>query len=86
MLIPVCAVKTNQIALSAITINLLKAIVNNPEMHIDSNNIFLTGHSLGVNGVLYMGEQYPELFTALMPISAGYNYTRSIPQIKHTPI
>ncbi len=42
---------------------------------IDSNRIYLTGHSMGAFGTWRMASTYPQLFAAIVPVSGGEQTT-----------
>eukprot|EP00444_Apocalathium_aciculiferum_P023188 CAMPEP_0183436388 /NCGR_PEP_ID=MMETSP0370-20130417/69240_1 /TAXON_ID=268820 /ORGANISM="Peridinium aciculiferum, Strain PAER-2" /LENGTH=340 /DNA_ID=CAMNT_0025623815 /DNA_START=50 /DNA_END=1069 /DNA_ORIENTATION=+ len=39
------------------------------DFHVDSQRIYLMGHSMGGAGTLHLGASYPELWAALVPLS-----------------
>ena len=57
------------------------------EFKIDSNRIFLMGHSMGGGGTLYIGTKYHEIWAGLAPIApAMYSSTDVLEKAKHIPI
>jgi predicted esterase len=51
---------------------------------IDSNRIYLVGHSMGAIGAWVLGARHPELWAALAPIS-GQGQTASVEKMKAIP-
>ncbi|HUI70248.1 MAG TPA: prolyl oligopeptidase family serine peptidase [Spirochaetia bacterium] len=61
---------------------LLDAVL--PGLRVDRDRIYLTGWSLGANGVWRMAIKYPYLFAAIAPI-AGWGDTNGAKALKNTP-
>ena len=45
---------------------------------IDSNRIYLMGHSMGGGGTLYLGSKYPDLWAAIAPMAPAVFFDSSI--------
>lgn len=52
---------------------------------IDRDRIYLTGHSIGGNGVWSLAARYPDRWAALVPIS-GWSDPDAAPAIAHLPV
>jgi predicted esterase len=52
--------------------------------NIDSNRIYLAGHSMGGIGTWYLGVQFPEIWAAIAPFS-GLGDAKSVERMKNIP-
>jgi len=52
--------------------------------NIDSNRIYLAGHSMGGIGTWYLGAQFPEIWAAIAPFS-GLGDAKSVERMKNIP-
>jgi predicted peptidase len=62
---------------------LLDAVV--PELRVDHDRMYLTGWSLGGNGVWRMAARYPALFAAIAPV-AGWGNAEDTKALKNLPV
>jgi predicted peptidase len=57
------------------------------EFNIDSNRIYLMGHSMGGGGTWYLGIKHPELWAAIAPAApAIFSSPDDLVKIKNTPV
>jgi predicted peptidase len=53
---------------------------------VDTERIYLTGHSMGGRGVWYLAYKHPERFAAIVPMSGGPNITAWASRLKGVPV
>lgn len=77
--------RTNQLSEKDV-INVLEIVLN--EYPIDTNAVFLTGHSMGSGGTWYIGGKYSKYWTALAPMSGPFVQEQGYPwdNVRNTPI
>ncbi len=65
----------------------LKALLDAllPDIRVDRDRMYLTGWSLGGNGVWRMATSYPDLFAAIAPV-AGWGDTDEAKVLKDVPV
>jgi predicted peptidase len=63
---PQCPANTDWVALIEPLMSLLSSIIE--EFQVDRQRIYLTGLSMGGRGTWALAVEYPEIFTALIPI------------------
>jgi len=63
--------------------SLLDAVL--PDIRVDRDKMYLTGWSLGANGVWTMAMSYPDLFAAIAPI-AGWGDENRVRLLKDLPV
>jgi predicted peptidase len=57
------------------------------EYNVDSNRIYLMGHSMGGGGTVHLGLKYPEIWAALAPLAPAISSKiADLPKIKHIPV
>jgi len=56
------------------------------ELGCDKERVYLTGHSLGVMGVIEIMLKYPGYFAAGASLSAAKNYKADLPKLSHIPL
>lgn len=57
------------------------------EYNVDSNRIYLMGHSMGGGGTVHLGLKYPDIWAALAPLAPAISSNiKDIPKIKHIPV
>ena len=57
------------------------------ELSIDTNRIYLMGHSMGGGGTWHIGMKYPEIWAALAPVApAPPRNMNDLTKIKHIPV
>lgn len=57
------------------------------EYRVDENRIYLSGHSMGGAGTLYLGATYPDIWAALAPMSTGLpGKPATMEAMKHIPV
>ena len=57
------------------------------EFAIDSNRIYLMGHSMGGGGTWHLGMKYPDIWAALAPVApAPPRNINDLTKIKHMPV
>lgn len=57
------------------------------EYNVDSNRIYLMGHSMGGGGTIHLAIKYPDVWAALGPIApALFRPATDVEKIKHLPI
>lgn len=57
------------------------------EFNVDSDRMYLMGHSMGGGGTLHLGIKYPKLWAGLAPIApAIFRKPDELEEIKHVPI
>jgi predicted esterase len=77
--------RTNQLSEKDV-INVLEIVLN--EYPIDTNAVFLMGHSMGSGGTWYIGGKYSKYWTALAPMSGPFVQETGYPweNVRNTPI
>ena len=67
-------------------INVLELVLN--EYPVDRSSMYLTGHSMGSGGTLYLGAKYPTYWKALAPMSGPFVVENLYPwdRIRKMPI
>ena len=57
------------------------------DFNVDSNQIYLMGHSMGGGGTWHIGIKYPEIWAGLAPIApATFRSPNELTKIKSTPV
>jgi poly(3-hydroxybutyrate) depolymerase len=57
------------------------------EFNVDSDRIYLMGHSMGGGGTFYLGAKYPNIWAALAPIAPAIFQSRSsLEKMKDIPV
>lgn len=65
-------------------ISILDEVVS--KYSVDVDRVYLTGHSMGGRGTLYLAYKHPEKFAAIAPMSGGPNITAWASRLKDVPI